>query len=145
MPRISLRSRSAPASEASSSRMSSRPFGDVASYALFIEVSAAKELEDVEPRSHRARIAGRIQALAQTPRPPGSQKLAGDEGRYHLWAPLPSRGSLLSSDRGSCRGACSQALRAGSPSSPWGSIDEGIEDRRGGFSRLRGNGRRLRL
>jgi mRNA interferase RelE/StbE len=56
----------------------------VASYSLFIKTSAAKELEAVQPRSIRVRIASRIQALAQDPRPPGSQKLAGDDERYRI-------------------------------------------------------------
>jgi mRNA interferase RelE/StbE len=56
----------------------------VASYRIFIKTSAAKELEAVEPRVARARIASRIQGLAQTPRPPRSQKLAGDEERYRI-------------------------------------------------------------
>ena len=38
----------------------------------------------MEPRSVRARIVSRIEALAQTPRPRGSQKLAGDEERYRI-------------------------------------------------------------
>jgi mRNA interferase RelE/StbE len=56
----------------------------VASYSLFIKTSAAKELEAVEPRSVRVRVASRIQALAQNPRPSGSQKLAGDDERYRI-------------------------------------------------------------
>jgi mRNA interferase RelE/StbE len=56
----------------------------VATYSVFIKTSAAKELESVEPRSVRARIVARIEALAQTPRPRGSQKLAGDEERYRI-------------------------------------------------------------
>lgn len=56
----------------------------MASYNVFIKTSAAKELEAVEPRAARARIVSRIQGLAQTPRPSGSQKLAGDEERYRI-------------------------------------------------------------
>jgi len=56
----------------------------VASYSVFIKTSAAKELAAVEPRAVRARIVSRIQALARTPRPPGSQKLAGDEERHRI-------------------------------------------------------------
>jgi mRNA interferase RelE/StbE len=56
----------------------------VASYSLLIKTSAAKELEAVEPRAVRARIASRIEGLAQTPRPRGSQKLAGDAERYRI-------------------------------------------------------------
>jgi mRNA interferase RelE/StbE len=56
----------------------------VASYNVFIKTSAAKELEAVEPRGIRIRIASRIQSLVKTPRPPGSQKLAGAEDRYRI-------------------------------------------------------------
>jgi mRNA interferase RelE/StbE len=56
----------------------------VASYSVFIKTSAAKELEAVEPRAVRARVAARIQGLAQTPRPRGSQKLAGEAERYRI-------------------------------------------------------------
>lgn len=38
----------------------------------------------MEPRSVRARIVFRIEALARNPRPPGSQKLAGEEQRYRI-------------------------------------------------------------
>jgi mRNA interferase RelE/StbE len=56
----------------------------VASYSVFIKTSAAKELEAVEPRAVRARIVSRIQGLAQTPRPRGGQKLAGEAERYRI-------------------------------------------------------------
>jgi mRNA interferase RelE/StbE len=56
----------------------------VASYSVLIKTSAAKELEAVEPRALRARIVSRIQALASTPRPHGSQKIAGEEERYRI-------------------------------------------------------------
>jgi mRNA interferase RelE/StbE len=56
----------------------------VASYSVRIKTSAAKELAAVEPRPIRARIVSRIRALARTPRPVGSQKLAGEAERYRL-------------------------------------------------------------
>lgn len=56
----------------------------MASYKVLIKTSAAKELEAVEPRAARARIVSRIQSLAQTPRPHGSHKLAGDAERYRI-------------------------------------------------------------
>jgi mRNA interferase RelE/StbE len=56
----------------------------VESYSVLIKTSAARELEAVEPRSTRARLATRIQGLAHHPRPSGSQKLAGDEERYRI-------------------------------------------------------------
>jgi mRNA-degrading endonuclease RelE of RelBE toxin-antitoxin system len=56
----------------------------VASHSVRIKISAAKELEAAEPRTIRTRIVSRIQALARTPRPVGSQKLAGESERYRL-------------------------------------------------------------
>jgi mRNA interferase RelE/StbE len=56
----------------------------VASYSVFIKTSAAKELEAVEPRAVRVRIATRIAGLARNPRPHGSQKLAGEEERHRI-------------------------------------------------------------
>ena len=56
----------------------------MASYSVFIKTSAAKELEAVEPRAVRVRIASRIKSLARNPRPTGCQKLAGAEERYRI-------------------------------------------------------------
>jgi mRNA interferase RelE/StbE len=56
----------------------------VAGYRVVIKTSAARELGAVEPRSIRVRIVSRIQRLAANPRPPGSQKLAGDSQRYRI-------------------------------------------------------------
>lgn len=53
-------------------------------YSLRIKASAAKELEAVEPLRTRQRLVSRIRALAREPRPPGSQKLAGDPERYRI-------------------------------------------------------------
>ena len=50
----------------------------MASYSVSIKPSAAKELERL-PRKDRRRIAQRISALADDPRPPGCEKLTGDE------------------------------------------------------------------
>ncbi|MGH7624844.1 MAG: type II toxin-antitoxin system RelE family toxin [Gemmatimonadaceae bacterium] len=54
----------------------------MASYNLEIKRSAAKELGQVPPKDRR-RIVTRIQTLAQDPRPPGAEKLSGQE-RYLL-------------------------------------------------------------
>lgn len=51
----------------------------MAGYSLEIKRSAAREMEEVEPRTQRARVVTRIRALASDPRPPGSQKLAGTD------------------------------------------------------------------
>jgi mRNA interferase RelE/StbE len=54
----------------------------VASYSVEIKRSAAKELEQLPPRD-RSRIVTRIRALAGNPRPPGCEKLSGQE-RYRV-------------------------------------------------------------
>jgi mRNA interferase RelE/StbE len=50
----------------------------VASYNVFIAKSAARELEAV-PLKDRRRITARIRALADDPRPPGCEKLSGED------------------------------------------------------------------
>jgi mRNA interferase RelE/StbE len=50
----------------------------VASYNVVITKSAAKELEAI-PTKDRHRIVERIWALAENPRPAGSEKLSGEE------------------------------------------------------------------
>ena len=50
----------------------------MANYRLQIKQSAAKELEAV-PQKDRRRIVRRIAALAKDPRPPGCEKLSGQE------------------------------------------------------------------
>lgn len=52
------------------------------SYRVFIKRSAAKELESL-PVKDRRRIATKIAALAQNPRPVGCEKLSGEE-KYRL-------------------------------------------------------------
>jgi mRNA interferase RelE/StbE len=54
----------------------------VASYSLEIKRSAAKELAQLPPKD-RGRVIGRIQALAEDPRPVGAEKLSGQE-RYRV-------------------------------------------------------------
>ena len=54
----------------------------MASYRLLIKASAAKELE-ATPKKDRTRLASRIGGLATTPRPPGSEKLSGEE-KYRI-------------------------------------------------------------
>jgi len=56
----------------------------VASYRLLIKKSAAKELEAIPGKKDRARIAGRISALAGDPRPPGVEKLSGTAEKYRI-------------------------------------------------------------
>ena len=50
----------------------------MASYKVEIKRSAAKELEQLPPKD-RARVATRILSLATDPRPPGAEKLSGQE------------------------------------------------------------------
>lgn len=48
------------------------------SYKLLIKPSAVKEIEAI-PKKDRARIVKRIQGLAENARPPGCEKLSGEE------------------------------------------------------------------
>ena len=50
----------------------------MANYRLLIKPSAAKELEAL-PAKDRKRIAAKLQRLASQPRPPGAEKLSGQE------------------------------------------------------------------
>ncbi len=50
----------------------------MASYKLLIKRSAAKELEEL-PAKIRKRMSMRIQGLATDPRPPGAEKLSGQD------------------------------------------------------------------
>jgi mRNA interferase RelE/StbE len=52
------------------------------SYKLVIKQSAERELRAVPQRDLR-RIVNRVQGLAQNPRPPGNEKLSGQE-RYRV-------------------------------------------------------------
>lgn len=54
----------------------------MASYSVRIKRSAAKELEAVPPKD-RKRIVKRIEGLAADHRPPGCEKLSGEE-KYRL-------------------------------------------------------------
>ncbi len=56
----------------------------MAEYRLLIKPFAAKEIEVLGHKKDRQRIVSRIAALASEPRPAGSEKLAGAEGRYRL-------------------------------------------------------------
>jgi mRNA interferase RelE/StbE len=56
----------------------------VAAYRLLIKASAGRELERLGTKSDRRRVVERIQALAEDPRPHGSEKLAGYADRYRI-------------------------------------------------------------
>ena len=55
----------------------------MASYELFIKPSAAKELEAIGRKSDRTRVVDKIYRLKDDPRPPGCEKLTGQD-RYRL-------------------------------------------------------------
>jgi mRNA interferase RelE/StbE len=50
----------------------------VDAYKLFIKPSAVKELEAI-PTEDRRRIVRRIESLSTDPKPPGSEKLSGED------------------------------------------------------------------
>jgi len=56
----------------------------VARYRVLIKPSAAKEIEAVDQKKDRQRIVAKILSLAEDPRPPGHEKLAGTEDRYRV-------------------------------------------------------------
>ena len=56
----------------------------MALYSVFIKASAGKELAAVGSKADRQRIVSRIQGLAMSPRPHGSEKLAGYADRYRV-------------------------------------------------------------
>ena len=56
----------------------------MARYSVEIRTSAIKELEAVVPKRERQRIARRIAALADDPRPRGCEKLAAQGERYRV-------------------------------------------------------------
>jgi mRNA interferase RelE/StbE len=56
----------------------------VAKYRLLIKPSAAKEIEAVDQKKDRQRIVAGIRLLADDPRPPGCEKLAGEDDRYRI-------------------------------------------------------------
>jgi mRNA interferase RelE/StbE len=62
----------------------------VAKYKLLIKPSAAKEIEAMPAKKDRQRLVERIQKLADNPRPPGCEKLSGQDryrgrqGRYRI-------------------------------------------------------------
>ena len=56
----------------------------MAAYKVLIKSSAAKEIEGIGTKKDRQRIVARILALADEPRPVGSEKLAGAEGRFRV-------------------------------------------------------------
>jgi len=56
----------------------------VAGYRLGIKASATKELEQVEPKKRRQRLAAALARLALDPRPASCEKLAGVYDAYRI-------------------------------------------------------------
>jgi mRNA interferase RelE/StbE len=56
----------------------------VEKYRVLIKPSAAKEIEAVDQKKDRQRIVACIRSLADDPRPPGSEKLVGENDRYRI-------------------------------------------------------------
>jgi mRNA interferase RelE/StbE len=56
----------------------------VASYRVLIKPSAAREIEAVDQKKDRQRIVASIRALADEPRPIGSERLSGQRDRYRI-------------------------------------------------------------
>ena len=62
----------------------------MARYRILIKPSAAKEIENIPLKRDRQRIVERISKLADNPRPPGCEKLSGQDkyrirqGRYRI-------------------------------------------------------------
>ena len=56
----------------------------MAGYRVFIKASAGRELERHGTKADRARVVERIRALANDPRPRGSEKLAGYSDRFRI-------------------------------------------------------------
>lgn len=56
----------------------------MAGYRVLIKPSAAREIEAVEQKKDRQRVVAGIRSLADDPRPPGCEKLAGEDDRYRI-------------------------------------------------------------
>ena len=52
-------------------------------YSLGLKRSASREVEDLPTKKDRRLVVDRMSTLADDPRPPGSEKLAGDD-RYRI-------------------------------------------------------------
>ena len=55
----------------------------MARYRILIKPSAVREIEAIPQKRHRQRVVSRIRALASDPRPPGCEKLTGQD-RYRV-------------------------------------------------------------
>ena len=72
----------------------------MASYKLLITRSASKELEAI-PAKDRGRIIAKIRGLEENPRPPGAEKLSGDDkyrmrqGHYRILYEIQDRQPIV--------------------------------------------------
>lgn len=55
----------------------------MAKYRILIKPSAVKEIEAISPKKDRQRLVDRISKLADNPRPPGCEKLSGQD-KYRI-------------------------------------------------------------
>ncbi len=55
----------------------------MARYKVLIKPSAVREIEAIPQKARRQRVVSRIRALADDPRPPGCEKLTGQD-RYRV-------------------------------------------------------------
>jgi mRNA interferase RelE/StbE len=68
----------------------------VVAYRLFIKPSAAKELDEVEPKKLRQRLVRAIEALEAEPRPAGGSDLYRiRQGDYRLVYSVDDRGRIV--------------------------------------------------
>ena len=56
----------------------------MAKYSVRLKASAAKEIENIQPKKVRRQIVERIQRLSDDPRPPNCEKLSGNKDRYRV-------------------------------------------------------------
>lgn len=70
-------------------------------YSILIKPSAVKEIEAIPLKKDRRRIVERIGDLAENPRPPGSEKLSGQDkyrlrqGRYRILYSIEDKDLLV--------------------------------------------------
>ena len=56
----------------------------MAGYRVLVKPSAEKEIDGIEPKKTRQRLAAVIWELGKSPRPSGCQKLSGSNDRYRV-------------------------------------------------------------
>ena len=56
----------------------------MAKFSVRLKASAAKEIENIEPKKMRRQIIDRIEHLSDNPRPPNCEKLSGNSDRYRV-------------------------------------------------------------